>query len=102
MVLHKQVNGIRIQLSAEEEARVRAEWAKNDFIAEKQREVHELVKQHPSVEERLMAVENCLYKMLSTKELAPHVEGIAVIEKCMKLKPMIEKAKEAVKAEEAK
>ncbi len=31
-MLHKMVNGVRVELSAEEEATIRAEWKKNDAL----------------------------------------------------------------------
>ena len=39
MVLFKQEKGKRVQLSDEEEAQVRAEWARNDKISAKELEL---------------------------------------------------------------
>ena len=57
MTLYKQVNGKRVELTPEEEAATRAEWAKNDAIALKQKDLADLLEQMPQLEERLKAIE---------------------------------------------
>lgn len=89
MVLHKQVNGIRIQLSAEEEAKVRAKWAKNDAKREKEQELEDLMKQVPSIEDRLYAIEKYIVG------LDPKDENLIKIKKYADLSPIIKEKKEA-------
>jgi len=101
MALHKHVNGIRVELSAEEEAQVRAEWAANDLIREKEQELQDLLSQLPGVEERLKAIEYCLLnKVPSIKDRDKKVkdEHIELLEKCSGLDPLIEAKKLELKA----
>ena len=65
MVLYKAVNGIHVQMSDEEEAELRAEWAAND-LAKQERDVAQALKK----QEDAAALEALKLKLsLSDKEI---------------------------------
>ena len=92
MVLHKHVNGIRVELSAEEEAQVRAEWAANDLIREKEQELQDLLEQMAPVEERIEAIEQYLFG-----KGKPGDPELAMIKKSLNLSPKIKAKKLEIK-----
>jgi len=100
MVLHKQVNGERIQLSEEEEAAVCAEWAKNELVSVKQGEVQALVEQMPSVEERLLTIEACMFDFANNPGVSMSQKNREDLKKSIELQPRIEAAKAALQAQE--
>ena len=100
MVLHKQVNGIRIQLPPDEEAKVRAEWSKNDVVQQKQQDLEALISQIPSIDERIKAIEECLFEMIDSKKFKFENELLYILKKCRDLDPQIELAKTALKETE--
>jgi uncharacterized protein YfkK (UPF0435 family) len=91
MVLHKQVNGKRVKLTDEEEAATRAEWAKNDLESKASEEIASLIKQVPSIEERLEAIEQFVIG------LDPEDVKLIDIKKYTDLYPEIKAKKEAMK-----
>ena len=105
MVLHKQVNGNKVQLSEEEEAKVRAEWAKNEGISSKEQELEDLIAEVPSMEERLKALEFCMLNHVPSVKNANNEEkdeSILLLEKCSELAPQVkDKKKEVEEARKA-
>tara|TARA_R110000868_G_C10970190_1_gene769672 strand:+ start:5396 stop:5677 length:282 start_codon:yes stop_codon:yes gene_type:complete len=91
MVLHKQVNGKRVKLTKKEEKEVRDEWAKNDLESKAGEEIASLIKQVPSIEERLEAIE------LFIIGLDPEDMKLIDIKKYTDLYPEIKAKKEAMK-----
>lgn len=53
MTLYKNVNGNRVKLSAEEEAKVRVEWAVNEQAAEAVAWIGNRVAEYPSISDQL-------------------------------------------------
>ena len=101
MTLYKQVNGKRVELSPEEEAATRAEWAKNDALSVKQKELADLLEQMPKLEERLKAIEYCLLNhvpSIKERKKEDDDEHIRTIQKCSDLDPLIKAKKLEVEA----
>lgn len=53
MVLYKKVDGVKIELSSEEEAEVRSEWAEKDAEAEATAWFGNRVNEYPSISDQL-------------------------------------------------
>jgi len=101
MVLHKQLNGERIQLSEEEETQVRREWAKNDVIHDREMDLQNVLSRVPSVEERLMNIESCIRVIVRLGKFSLSREKMEAISKCKALEPLIQEAREALLEQEA-
>ena len=96
MPLYKQVNGERIELSPEEEASTLAEWAKNDALSVKQKELQLLLDQVPALDERLKAIEYCLLNhvpSIKNGAIEERDDHVRLLQKCQDLEPLIKEKK---------